>query len=85
MLDACCKSPELDVFKSESICDLLDFKWSTYAVRFHMFGCTMHFAYMFLLFVYVSQIYINNNEENKLLFDMILCCGLLYPLFYELY
>ena len=50
-----------------------------------MIGCTMHFAYMFLLFVYVDDIYINNNEENKLLMDFCLVAGLLYPLFYEFY
>lgn len=53
-MDICFKSEELEVFNSEAIKDILYFKWKTFATKFHMMGCVMHFAYMFLLFNYIN-------------------------------
>lgn len=53
-MDECFKSDELELFNSEAIKDILYFKWKTFATKFHMIGCIMHFAYMFLLFNYIN-------------------------------
>ena len=84
-MDECFQSDELNLFNSEAIVDILNFKWKTFATKFHMIGCVMHFAYMFLLFNYINQIYINYNMENKNFMNVVLCAGLLYPCLYELY
>lgn len=85
LLKKCTESDELDLFVTESLTDVLDFKWNQYAIKFHMIGCLMHFGYMFLLFVYIYEVYIMNSQENKLIMDIVLCCGLVYPLCYEIY
>lgn len=86
----CCESDELELFNSEAIKNILDFKWQEYARGFHLIGCTMHFGYMFLLFFYISQVYVNNSTNDydfnlKLILDLILCGGLVYPMLYEVY
>ena len=85
LMDHCTESPELNLFISNALVHVLDFKWKEYAVKFHSIGCLMHFCYMGLLFVYIYEVYIKYNLEYKLLMDIVLCCGLLYPLFYEFY
>lgn len=85
LMDHCTVSNEINIFITNALVDVLDFKWKEYAVKFHSIGCLMHFCYMGLLFVYIYEVYIRYNMENKLLMDMILTCGLLYPLFYEIY
>ena len=85
LLKKCTESSELDLFVTKSLTDVLDFKWNQYAIKFHLIGCLMHFGYMFLLFVYIYEVYIINDQANKLTMDIVLCCGLLYPLFYEIY
>ena len=45
----------------------------------------MHFMYMTLLFVYIDQVYIFNNYKLSTVFNTVLCVGLIYPMFYELY
>jgi hypothetical protein len=84
-MDHCTESSELNLFISNALVHVIDFKWKEYAVKFHSIGCLMHFAYMGLLFVYIYEVYIKFNMKNKLLMDIILCCGLLYPMFYEFY
>ena len=84
-MDECFRSEELELFNSEAIKDILYFKWKTFATKFHMIGCIMHFAYMFLLFNYIFQIYINFNEHHMNLMNVVLCAGLLYPCLYEMY
>jgi hypothetical protein len=50
----------------------------------------MHFGYMFLLFFYISQVYVGNTVKDfefnlKLILDLVLCGGLIYPMLYEIY
>jgi negative regulator of genetic competence, sporulation and motility len=45
---------ELEVFTTKGIIDNIEFKWDQFAKAFHLIGCFMHFAYMFLLFVYIG-------------------------------
>ena len=48
------EAEELEIFSSETVIDLLEFKWAEFGRNFHLFGCVMHFMYMTLLFVYID-------------------------------
>jgi hypothetical protein len=79
------EAEELEIFSSETVIDLLEFKWAEFGRNFHLFGCVMHFMYMTLLFVYIDQIYVNFNLSLQLYFNLGLLVGLIYPMFYEAY
>lgn len=53
-MNKCTESKELNIFTSKTVADVIEFKWKQFAINFHMIGCVMHFAYMFLLFVYIE-------------------------------
>ena len=44
----------------------------------------MHFLYVFLIILYVNAIYIENNVEQKRIYETLLIFGIIYPLFYDL-
>lgn len=50
-----------------------------------MVGCCMHFMYMTLLFVYINQVYIENNTTLVIYYSIGLFVGLIYPFVYEYY
>lgn len=62
------EATELEIFSTETVIDLLEFKWVEYGKNFHLFGCVMHFMYMTLLFVYIDQIYVNFNLSLQIYF-----------------
>lgn len=59
---------ELEVFSTKGLIDNIEFKWGEFGKQFHLVGCFMHFGYMFLLFVYIGQIYVTNNIANSTIF-----------------
>ena len=84
---------ELDVFNTEAMTDLIDFKWESYGMRSHLVGCMVHLAQLGILVFYIDFIYINNylcetNADNELVckdnpYAIILLGGILYPFVYE--
>jgi hypothetical protein len=78
-------SHELNIFQQRSLTDLLEYKWVEVGRPFNLLGCVAHFIYMFLLFVYIDQIYIHDRSELSMYFNICLCVGLIYPMFYEIY
>jgi hypothetical protein len=85
LMEEFAESEELEVFTSKSLIDLLEFKWTEFGKQFHMVGCCMHFMYMSLLFVYINQVYIENNDKLSLYYSIGLFVGLIYPMVYEFY
>ena len=79
-------SEELDIFETESIQQLIEFKWQTYAMKHHVFGCVMHFFYLTMLVIYTHVIYINNSgdESSRKLYTILLAIGILYPAGYDI-
>lgn len=84
-MEECYNSKELELFNSEAIKDIMHHKWKSFAIKFHMVGCVAHFFYIFMLFNYINQIYINYNIEHADLMNILLASGLMYPLIYEIY
>ena len=61
----CEDSDQLDIFETESIKELIQYKWNNFGRKFHMFGCLMHFVYMATISLYVLEVYINNEFKRK--------------------
>jgi len=54
----CADSDELEIFESETLRDLIQFKWDGYAWGFHFFGCMIHIAYIGCLCKYCDFVYV---------------------------
>lgn len=48
----CADSDEIQMFRSESLKNLIEFKWNSFGFRFHLVGTIVHIIYMAFLFVY---------------------------------
>ena len=57
MLEEC---GHLDVYTSNAVQEVIEFKWSKFARRWHMIGCSFHFFYMWILIVYNNFVYFEN-------------------------
>lgn len=58
LLALCAESDEIDMFESESLQDLIAFKWDSFGWSFHFFGCVIHLLYIIILFLYTDFVYI---------------------------
>lgn len=47
---------------------MLVFKWQEFAHRIHLTSCIFHFIYVFILALYVNEVYINATTENARLY-----------------
>ena len=48
----------IDIFNTQVVKDIIDFKWSQYAKRVHMRGIIVHIVYIIALIYLVSAIYL---------------------------
>ena len=55
---------ELEVFNTEAMTDIIDFKWDKYGMRTHLVGCMIHLAQIGILIFYIDFIYINNQLQT---------------------
>ena len=46
------ESEELAIFATDTIIELLEFKWDNYGLTFHKIGCFMQIFYVTMLFIY---------------------------------
>jgi hypothetical protein len=89
--DLCSNSDELDMFKCESIQELIDFKWNEFGFNFHLIGSLIHMVQISILIFYVNYVYIRGSLEvtadGKLVNGnpaaIILLTGIIYPLCYS--
>lgn len=83
LMNMCQNSEELELFESQAIQDVIDFKWNTFAYKIHMVGCFFHFWYMTILIIYINAIYIKNVSANDKIFQILLIFGIIYPMWYD--
>lgn len=79
------ESEELEIFGTDTITELLHFKWQEYGLTFHKIGCLMQIFYVIMMFVYINSIYIHTqgDESEKQLYTILLAVGILYPTLYH--
>lgn len=63
LLDECANSEELAIFETDTLKDLIEFKWNQYGYRFHLGGFLIHAVYVIMLFVYTDMVYINGSSK----------------------
>jgi hypothetical protein len=51
---------ELEIYSTDTMQQLISFKWDEYARSHHIVGCVMHMFYMIILIVYINVIYIKD-------------------------
>ena len=65
LLGLCAESEEMSMFEAESLKDLIEFKWNSYAKNFHLFGCIYHIGYIWILLVYTKFVYIIGPVDHE--------------------
>ena len=87
----CTDTSELDMFQSQALKDIIEFKWAQYGFKFHLLGATIHMFQISILIFYVNFIYIQASlefDENGKIkggnpYAVILLGGIIYPFCYE--
>ena len=81
---------ELDIFLSESLQEMITFKWTSYALRHHFIGCIFHLFYMtslalYTYIVYDRNIYSDEDTRNPLALtsQIMIALGTVYPALYD--
>ena len=57
------ESEQLSIFDTESLNQVIQFKWINYGKSHHVFGCIMHFLYTLLLVVYTKNAIMEESED----------------------
>jgi len=86
LMGICNESDELEIYETQAIQQLIQFKWDTYAYNHHIIGVTFHGFHMLSLIVYINISYIlNYNQDPKFQrwFVIPILVSLIYPSYYE--
>ena len=77
-------SDELEIFDTPCIQEVIQYKWDTYGMRFHIFGFIMHLVYVVIINIYVANSYMRENTmEVARLYVILLMVGIFYPWLYD--
>lgn len=77
-------SDEIELFHTKAVMDMIEYKWTTYGKGHHLFGCFMHFCYVLSFILYVDNVCsVEASDRAKLIFNIILIAGIVYPFFYD--
>ena len=91
LMEALCNSEELDIFASEAVMSMIDYKWFTYGYNSHFYGCICHILYITVLVMFISNTYLFKKEDfpkdkvHTAAPEYMIIMGLLlvYPLLYD--
>jgi len=86
IIQAIANSEELELFKTDAVKDLVNYKWGAFASSVHWFGWLIHMLYIISLQMYITKIYLADDIESVTstpvwLYVIGFC--LLYPAFYD--
>ena len=56
---------EFDIFETQAIQNLVEFKWQTYGRKLHHVGFIFHSIYMLTICVYNYMVYVNNFGDKE--------------------
>ena len=63
LMEALCGSDELDIFNSEAVCTMIDYKWAKYGFRSHFYGCIFHICYITVLVRFICKTYLISKAD----------------------
>ena len=85
LIDAIADSDELEIFETDIVIDLVDFRWEKFARIIHLRGLVVHCIYIITLMMYIRSTYLGSSIDlvpsTGYLYAIALC--LLYPLIYD--
>lgn len=81
-LEMCNSSEEIEMFGSQSLQDLIAFKWNSYGQKVHLLSLFIHILFLIILFAYNIMVYIEGQEDAMLVWVMLAI--VMYPTIYEL-
>ena len=85
LIDAIAESDELEIFETDLVIDLVDFRWEKFARKTHIRGLVVHITYILTLTMYIRSTYLGSSVDlvpsTGYLYAIGLC--LLYPLIYD--
>jgi len=65
IMEILCETNNLDIFKTESVSNLIDFKWNKFSKYIHYNFAIIHFAYVISLIFYVNLEFIYHTHTLK--------------------
>lgn len=76
---------ELEIFDSEAIIDLVEFKWNYYGYFVHYLGASMHIFFILSLTIYIYTTYLTGTygeaDADTAKFLLVIC--IIYPFVYD--
>jgi len=91
LLRICSDTKNLDLIDTETMQEVIDFKWTEFGFAHHLIGLMFHACQMGLFLYYVNHVYIHNDlydyktktfKENNIALLLLIC--LVYPTIYEI-
>ena len=82
-MDQLAETEDMTLFQAQAITDMILYKWESYSKKFHTFGLLMNLFFTAMVILFVFEIYINGNEDNKILYLTLLIIANIYPVAYE--
>jgi hypothetical protein len=82
LMKLCRDTSELEMFDSDSLLQIIKFKWNSYGLMNHAFGCMMHLFTVLVIVIYVNNAYIAESGD-QVSYAALLIAGIIYPCFYE--
>jgi hypothetical protein len=82
LMELCADTEELEIFETEAMKDIIDFKWNVYGRSHHYLGMTMHMLYSLMINIYVSEAYLH-EPRNQQIYTILLAIGTIYPAYYD--
>lgn len=91
LMEALCNTEELDIFATDSIRTMINYKWATYGFNSHCLGCIVHICYIVVVVLFISDTYLYKKEDfpkdelhlARPGYMVTLAVLLLYPLAYD--
>jgi hypothetical protein len=81
MMTLCSENDELSKFESESLRQLIEYKWETFGRNHHFVGCVLHIVNTLVIILYILSSYYAESSDSTLV--ILLACSVTYPLLYE--
>ena len=73
LMEACGETDELEIFECKVLRDFIEFKWNSYAGKYHYIGASIHACYLITFNFYVSY-FLQQNYIPKGLDESGKCC-----------
>lgn len=64
IIKAISNSEEKEIFLTDTVIDLIDYRWKQFAFYFHFVNVMMHFTYCIYLFFYIKTVFIDQQAIN---------------------